>query len=152
MSAALNALGESSRNDSLGTHPDLSLGGSFNVSIPGRASRVASTSSSALPPPGKFATPSPPKTNLPFSRKTSTADGPGPKFRRMFSNVSQLSHQAEDDGGVLNTPEHEKRKWDPASVPEPTTPRPGASRSTTAKPGPSGPKVPTLRDQEKVCI
>jgi hypothetical protein len=148
MSAALNALGDVSRNDSLGTHPDLSLG-SFTSGISGSPARpLRVPSSSTLPSSTALTTPSPPG-NLPFSRKASAADGPVPTFRRMLStNLSQ--HLEEADGAVLNTPDKEKRRWDTGAEQEPTTPKPGAARSKNGKPGQTGPKVPTLRDQEKV--
>lgn len=131
---------------SLASHPDLSLG-SFNasgISTPGRPLRVPSSSGPNL---YALGTPSPP-SNLPFSRKSSGAEGPIPVFRRGSSMLSQ--HQEEGDGGVLNTPEAEKKRWDPAGVQEPTTPKPGVTKSKAGRTSQAGSKVPTLRDQEKV--
>jgi hypothetical protein len=133
MSAAMNALGDMSRNnDSMGTHPDLSLGS------------LASSGTPARPP------------RLPFSRKASAADAPASTgFRRAHSMLAQTAEDDDDGGGgggggVLNTPGDEKRRWDAGAAQEPTTPKPGMARSKSGRTSQGGPKVPTLRDQEKV--
>lgn len=154
MSKALNSHA-SSLNVSARTLPDLSLG-SLNdsgFSFPARQSRVPSASSGiSAPSTAPIGTPPVPTTNLPFSRKP-PYNGVTPKSKRMVSGLGASALGAsflddEDaDGGVLNTPEVEKR-WG-AGAAEPVTPT--AGKSKTGKLG-LGAKVPTLRDQERVRV
>lgn len=151
MSQALN-IHASSLNQSARTLPDISLG-SLNesgFSLASRHPRVPSTSSgTSAPSTAPIGTPPLPTNSLPFSRKA-PYNGATPKFKRMASGLGASALGAsflddEDaDGGVLNTPDAERR-WGLGAA-EPVTP---TAKLRASKAG-GGSKAPTLRDQERV--
>ncbi|TCD62514.1 hypothetical protein EIP91_006788 [Steccherinum ochraceum] len=137
MSAALNARGDASIQ-SIGSHPDLSLGSFVSgISTPVRGSRVpsASTATSSAP----LSTPSPPTAAAAFRKRLEE----GTPVARRFS-----SHGIDDDEGidVLDTPGREKRLDDHLD-----TATPGRAKRTKSTSGPAtkGGTNLTLRDQEK---
>ncbi|KAA1475865.1 hypothetical protein DENSPDRAFT_842743 [Dentipellis sp. KUC8613] len=137
MSAALNMRPDTSVQ-SLGTHPDLSLGSlASGFSTPAKSMRIpsnAAQSSSAV-----LSTPSPPGGPSSLRQR---GEGATPVARRLGLS----SHEEEEDleNDVLNTAQRE-RKWEDAGD---TSANGRAKRARSSAAGAKGVNL-TLRDQEK---